>query len=182
MSKSIYFIALIPGQEIREEVTEFKKYASRHFDSSHALKSPPHITLFPPFRREKEKEPQLFDALQHFAQSYPPFFVELNNFERFGRRVIFVDVELSVELKVCQKKLRDHLENEIGLKNKDDRPYHPHMTVAFKDLKPSDFPAAWRHFSQIDYRRIFQADQLYLLRHDGQRWQILKGAGLEGKS
>jgi hypothetical protein len=40
MKTRIYFIALVPPQEIREEVTQFKLYASEHFNAAHALKSP----------------------------------------------------------------------------------------------------------------------------------------------
>jgi len=47
------------------------------------------------------------------------------------------------------------------------------MTVAFKDLRKSVFPLAWKYFSNLKYMRVFEVKQLYLLQHDGRQWQIV---------
>jgi 2'-5' RNA ligase len=174
MKTRIYFIALVPPQEIREEVTQFKLYASEHFNAAHALKSPPHITLFPPFRWALEKETKLQEAVSHFVVSQTPFWVWLEDFDHFGQRVIFVNVIPGEELLGLQKDLKAHLDQTIDLKQADSRPFHPHMTVAFKDLKPDRFEEAWAYFSQQSYERAFEADQLCLLKHDGKQWQIIQ--------
>lgn len=174
MKTQIYFIALIPPAEIREEVTQFKKYASRHFKASHALKSPPHITLFPPFRWSAEKEASLREALKNFAAVRSIFQVQLEDFDRFDRRVIFVHVIPNQELLDFQKDLKAYINKQLELTHVDERPYHPHMTVAFKDLKPDVFEQAWAYFSEQAYERVFEADQLYLLKHDGKQWQVIQ--------
>lgn len=181
MKTRIYFIALVPPLEIREEVTHFKLYASGHFNASHALKSPPHITLFPPFRWAPAKEAELKEAVSDFAATHEPFGVILEHFDHFDRRVIFVHVIPTEELLRLQKALKVHLSQKIGLEHSDSRPYHPHMTVAFKDLKPEAFQEAWTYFSQQSYERDFETDQLCLLQHDGKQWQIIQNEAL-GKS
>ncbi len=174
MKTKIYFIALIPSEEIREEVTQFKLYASKHFNSSHALKSPPHITLFPPFRWNPRSESSLKRSLESFTDSQSDFWVSLKGFEHFDRSVIFVKVIPSEELLALQHELKKCLFEQIGLENADKRAFHPHMTVAFKDLKPAFFQEAWSYFNQEVYERSFKADRLFLLQHDGKQWQIIQ--------
>lgn len=168
----LYFIALLPPEKIRSEVTAFKQYAGEHFGSFHALSSPPHITLKPPFRWEREREKELKGALQRFNESWGTFEVCLNGFDRFDERVIFVDVEAGAEMYQRQKELTAYLEQELSLKPKDRRPWHPHMTIAFRDLSREMFRRAWPYFRQQKYRRCFSAERASLLRHNGKRWEV----------
>ncbi len=48
--KNLYFIALIPQQQLCEEITNFKNDFSVRFKSNKALKVIPHITLKAPFQ------------------------------------------------------------------------------------------------------------------------------------
>ncbi len=175
MKTRLYFIALIPEEDICEEVTEFKEYAARHFDSAHALSSPPHITLISPFRWNAEEEQKLKTVLQIFAADQPSVLINLNGFDHFGERVIFVDVEESEKLQQLQQDLSIQLKQTLGLPTDDERPFRPHMTVAFKDLSRNKFPKAWEHYQRLDYERTFLADQLFLLRHEEKRWRIEAG-------
>ena len=160
-------MALLPDPSVQDEVTAFKRSARERFGSGHALRSPPHVTLIPPFRSARTD----FAALQTFAQVQPPFSVRLQNFDCFGSRVIFVNVKPESSLLTCQAQLaafcRDHFEIQP-----DPRPFHPHMTVAFRDLQPSIFAEAWGYFSAQSYERLFTADAVTLLKHTGQRWAV----------
>ncbi len=178
MQKPLYFIALLPGMEIGEEVTRFKEYAAEHFKSSRALRSPPHITLFPPFRWAEEES--LIGSLQSFAVGEEPVPVFLTGFNCFAPRVIYVDVALSDELKALQRRLEIHLEKSLGMKNKSKHDFHPHMTVAFKDLRRSLFKEAWAYFSEIAYDRFFEARSVALLKHSGKRWEVYREFEMEG--
>jgi 2'-5' RNA ligase len=165
----LYFMALLPDQLIQDEVTAFKHTALERFESGHALKSPPHITLIPPFRSNEIH----FSALQTLANEQKPFPVHLRNFDRFGSRVIFVNVLPDSTLPTHQKRLANFCSDQWGIRA-DSRPFHPHMTVAFKDLKQSVFPEAWAYFSAQSYERQFMAQAYTLLVHTGQRWAIDK--------
>lgn len=163
----LYFLALLPDQGIQDEVTGFKQLAQERFGTSQALKSPAHITLIPPFRTEQTD----FSALQPMARAQDPFTVQLCHFDRFGSRVIFVDVVPEPILLSYQKRLADFCDRQLEITS-DSRPFHPHMTVAFKDLKPSVFPDAWDYFSAQAYERTFTARGVTLLVHTGQRWLV----------
>lgn len=166
---NLYFIALLPDQEIQNEVTEFKQAAQERFGTSQALRSPAHITLIPPFRTDRTD----FSNLLTVAAGQQPFTVQLRNFDRFGSRVIFVDVAPEPTLLDYQKVLADFCARHLDIVP-DSRPFHPHMTVAFKDLKRSVFPEAWDYFSAKSYERTFLARGVTLLIHTGQCWQVDK--------
>ena len=69
----------------------------------------------------------------------------------------------------------------LGEDQIDKRPYHPHMTVGFKDLKPYYFYRAWDFFSEQSYERQYEVDAIYLLKHNGREWEVMKRFGFEPK-
>jgi 2'-5' RNA ligase len=175
----IFFVAILPSDEISKEVTEFKKHAAEHFESSHALKSPPHVTIFPPFRWNESKLKLLEKEIKLEAQKTSGFYIQLINFSSFAPRVIYVDVEKSAELLNLHKSLKKRFLQELDLSDKSPHKFSPHMTVAFKDLKRPFFLRAWAHYSQIRYERIFKVRDLVLLKHNGQHWEIFKSFPLK---
>lgn len=172
--QQLYFIAILPPKEIQQEVTQFKYYAAEQFQSRHALKSPPHITLQSPFKWEKGEQKRLEQIVQQFAQQQSPFSLVLRNFDSFPPRVIFVDVEKSEYLQTVQAALQQELAQQLKLYANDKHGFHPHMTVAFKDLKRSEFPNAWSYFSRQEYYRQFEVESVTLLQHTGQRWEVVQ--------
>jgi 2'-5' RNA ligase len=169
---ALFFIALLPPEDIAEEATAFKELAAQRFRSRRALNSPPHITLQPPFRWPEERIGEIESLLADFAKAATPFQQELRDFDCFKPRVIFVNVVLNDALQDLAARLAAALRPLIGEDQIEKRPYHPHMTVAFKDLKPRYFYPAWEYFSRQKYERAFQADALYLLKHDGGKWVV----------
>jgi len=45
----LFFVALLPPEDLQREISAFKKHIANTWGACHALKSPPHITLQPPF-------------------------------------------------------------------------------------------------------------------------------------
>lgn len=171
MAESIYFVALLPDKAIQEEVTHLKEMAAGRFGSRHALKSPPHITLIPPFKRSESILPSLREALAEAASRLAPFTIRLQNFGHFGQRVIYVKVSVDETLTYCQRATASVFEKKLGIRP-EPRPFHPHMTVAFRDLSQQIYPEAWAYFSALSYERSFTATALTLLRHTGRRWEL----------
>lgn len=175
MKEAIYFIAILPAHEIRQEVKAFKEYALEHFESGRALRSPAHITLEPPFKWADDQVEVVEACLESFSRNKAPFSIELCDFDAFSPRVIFVAVKENEALIRLQKELKQALKDQLSLiSDRPEYPFHPHMTVAFKDLKKKQFPRAWEYFSNIPYRKTFEAQQLTLLRHNGEVWEVKK--------
>jgi len=95
----LYFYALVPPEDIQNYITRIKMDFKERFESVHALKSPPHITLIPPFRYNSSSEKQLIKTLENFSSGEIKFKQKLQGFGFFPPRVIFVKVGKSENLK-----------------------------------------------------------------------------------
>ena len=139
-----------------------------------ALRSPAHITLVPPFWMRPELEESLQDSIHAFAITQSGFILQLNNFANFKPRVIFIDVVLNDPLIGLKDELFDCLfkQNKYPLK-KDDRPFHPHVTIAARDLHKKSFYEAWEHFKEKKYKAEWMAGSLSLLRHNKKNWDVI---------
>lgn len=175
MIKSKYFIALLPTTQQQAQITELKEYMSSTYNSSAALKSPPHITLHPPFHYVEAEESYMFEQLAGFSAKQQSFNVQVNGFNAFTPRVIYVDVVKNTSLQQLYDELEKILAFRMGINNqlRKGRQFHPHITIAFSDLKPGAFRAAWKEFRTRDIEFNFEARQITLLKHNGKTWEIL---------
>jgi len=139
-----------------------------------ALRSPAHITLLPPFWMDPQLEETLVDSINVFAITKTGFVVQLNNFSNFKPGVIFIDVVLNESLIKLKTDLFEFLfnQNKYPLK-KEDRPFHPHVTVATRDLHKKSFYEAWEHFKEKKYEAEWIAQSLSLLRHTKKNWDVI---------
>ncbi|TVP65701.1 MAG: 2'-5' RNA ligase family protein [Nodularia sp. (in: Bacteria)] len=171
---SRFFIALLPPQHIQEYANQIKQYFADHYASRGAQKSPPHITLQPPFEWSDTNVPQLEASLREFAHGRESIPITLNGYAAFPPRVIYIDVVKSQALLSLQADLMAYAATNLEIIDQasQTRPFAPHMTVAFRDLTKQNFRLAWPEFVQRSLDFEFTAENLTLLLHDGQRWNI----------
>lgn len=174
--ESKYFIAFIPPSPIYDEALAWKHFFNDHYQSKASLNSPPHITLHMPFLWKEEKENLLVERLTDFASHQKEVSIQLTNFGCFEPRVIFVDVEKSEALALFQKELQRFCKVNFQLFHADyrDLAYHPHITLAFRDLKKQVFAKAWDEVKDKKMNDLFVADHFVLLKHNGISWDVLK--------
>ncbi len=170
---SRYFIAIIPPSPIRDEAFVLKNYFKEKYNSKASLNSPPHITLYMPFQWKSKEEEELLDALNDFSKGKEQFNIEFEGFGVFAPRVIFISVKLNELLNQFQQQLQHFCKNELKLLDAryKDQPFHPHLTLAFRDLKKEMFAAAWSEFKGKSFSESFPASGFTLLKHDGMLWQ-----------
>ena len=174
MGEELYFVAIVPPKDIQHEVTRLKELVADRFQSKHALKSPPHITLHMPFRWKEKKFGQLAKVMQQLNKDLQPFEVQLKDFDFFEPRVVFVDVMESQALLRLQKDVVDCFRKELKLDNGNykGQGFHPHVTIGFRDLKKPMFFEAKKEFEERTFQAKFMAEELTLLKHNGQKWEI----------
>ncbi|MEO1049884.1 MAG: 2'-5' RNA ligase family protein [Bacteroidota bacterium] len=175
-NESLYFIAIIPPEPINSEILKWKHLFADQFNAKQALKSPPHITLHMPFKYKIEKEEKLIHAISRFANTRTSFLINLENYGAFPPRVIYIRVVLSEPLASLKTGLTRMAKQELNLFNANykERPFHPHMTLAFRDLKKPKFLEAWPLFEDKVYETSFEATDLVLLKHNGKHWDVHK--------
>ena len=181
-----FFIALLPPKRIGQLAEQLKEHFAEVYQSRAAQKSPAHITLQPPFDWLTADLPRLTQHLEYLAGTQPPIPLVLDGFGAFKPRVIFIKVRTTPELLSLQENLTKSLESALGIVHaaSKNRPFAPHLTLAYRDLTKPNFYQAWSEFASQPFPFEFTVPQLTLLQHDGQRWQISQEfpLGLEVKS
>ncbi len=171
----LYFIALIPHEELRNEIRAIKERMRDHYGAGHALRSPAHITLQKPFKRDRDAGRAISDALRLFAQNEQPFTVELDGYGAFPPRVIYIKLKENRHIATLHERLKalllssfDFTPDEIM------KGVEPHITVATRDLTREAFSEAWPEIKGERIISSFRVNSITLLRHTGKLWEILE--------
>ncbi len=169
-----YFLAILPPEEVQSKVMEVKESFRDAFNSKAALRSPAHITLHMPFIWKERNESRLIDLLAR-ANKTEKFTLQLNGYGAFAPRSIFIKNDFSQPLIDFQKALVAYTKRELNLFNAThNKGFHPHMTVAFRDLKKDQFELAWNEFENKGFQTQFDVDSFWLLKYDGKKWRGYK--------
>ncbi|MCM1984315.1 2'-5' RNA ligase family protein [Lyngbya confervoides] len=168
----LYFLALLPPGDLQAEITAIKQEFAHCYHARHALKSPPHLTLFPPFRWSLAQQTQ-FNCLEQFTQQQSCIPIDLDGFGAFAPRVIYIRPQPTPDLLALHAALQRFLKEHLGLVDSlnQKRGFHPHITVAHRDLSRPAFHQAWPSFQGRSLHRQFTATAITLLRHQGHRWE-----------
>jgi len=174
MKPHLYFIGIIPPDDLLNQINLLKRDISEKYACRHALKTPAHITLQMPFKRFPEIESYLQEKLKHFSENYFSFPVELNGFGHFGNRVIFIAIQKNESLDMLFKRLSNYLLNErVLIENEIKQQFVPHITLAHRDLKSEKFNYAWNEYGSKFFSERFIADSMTLFRHNFKKWEII---------
>lgn len=176
MQKDLYFIAILAPEPILSEVLDFKLSMQKDFGCKHALKSPAHITLFPPFRSDAYTVDEIEIELHNLVSAYNSFNISLYNFNHFSNRVLYIDIEKNIKLNILGKRVIELMGKKFTTKPRS--PFHPHMTIATRDLTEENFSVAWKKYSSVIYKREFIAHEITILRHNGKIWENYKTISL----
>jgi 2'-5' RNA ligase len=78
-------------------------------------------------------------------------------------------------LQQLQKEVLLNYSNQYPKDNisKNEKDFHPHITVAYRDLKPATFHQAWQEYSNKEYYAAFKVDDFHLLQHDSKHWNVI---------
>lgn len=173
-SHSMYYIAIVCPSAINEKVLEYKVWMQQQFGCKVALKSPAHITLVAPFYFGSANEKELITALDNFEYNYSPLEIQLNDFAHFGKRVIYIRVVENKELESLHNSINSYFHQLFpSIIKKDDRPFHPHVTIANRDIKPSAFVKAWEYFSNRKFEESFTSNTISLLKLSDGKWNSI---------
>ena len=174
----LYFIAIVPPSNICAEVTGFKEDFATRFNSKHALKVIPHITLKAPFSIPKTDHEHTLRWFENMPLATSPFKQQLKDFGAFHNKrnpVIFVHPVMNSSLQHLQKEVL--LNFAKGFENaeisKQELEFNPHMTVGYRDLQPHLFKEAWKEYEEKKYAAEFDVDSFHLLQHDSKKWNMI---------
>lgn len=166
-----YFIAIVLPEPLKGRIDAVKQELFDSYRLKGALRSPAHITLHRPFEWKEEKEQDLTEKLKEF-RFQDNFVVELNGFAFFEPRVIYANVLHNDTIVHLHKQLTTYAKKELLLFNEADdlRGFHPHVTVAFRDLKKPLFYELQPGFKDRQLTGSFAYSGFSLLRLE-EKWE-----------
>ncbi len=171
---SMYFLAIVCPEELDKIILGFKLWMQEKYGCRVALRAPAHITLVPPFWYDNTEEQSLLDVLSAFTAPEGELDIQLSDFSHFKNRVIFIQVLETTGLNRIKEKAVQHFDKiTTGITRPDDRKFHPHITIANRDLKPSDFRKAWEYFSRKKFDARFTANKISLLKLGLEKWEVI---------
>lgn len=166
-----YFIAIVIPEPLMERIEDIKRSLFENYGLKGALRSPSHITLHRPFEWIEEKEAHLIEKLAEFKFD-KAFEIALNGYGFFEPRVIYIKLLQEALLFDLHDHLKKHARMELKLLNEvnDLRGFHPHITVAFRDLKKPLFYELQTFFKDENFEGKFFNEGFSLLKFEG-RWE-----------
>jgi 2'-5' RNA ligase len=172
---NMYYMAVVLPPHLDAEIIKYKYYMLEKYEAKVGLKSPAHITIIPPFWLHPEKEEDLRADLEVLGRQVAPFPLSTSNFAAFKPRTIFIDVVPSEPLNELKQKADQFFSArpQYGIKV-EHRPFHPHITIATRDLHKATFAEAWPHFQNKEFQKSWTVEGLSLLRHNKKNWDVLQ--------
>jgi 2'-5' RNA ligase len=172
--ENLFLVCLVPPISIVEDIDEIRTYISEKFNVHESLKRPAHITLYPPVKLSSlETEKRFFKALED-ASFNTPFTQVLRNFNSFLEHTFFLDVEQNEGIMNLQTQIKKELQPLKLLEKKDGTKFNPHLTLAFRDVKPPVFQQISAEFKDRKFKREFQVSSSSVYKHMDKRWQPFK--------
>ena len=168
-NRSLFFIAIIPPGPPRKRIANLKIAFANRYESYHALKSPPHITLVPPFKLNTTETDRIINRLHEFVTRESRLEIFMQGYGSFKTRVIYLNIEENEALASLQKRLSSQIMMNYRSKN-----FKAHLTIASRDLSFEMFSKAWDDYKNEPFTDSFEVDRLHLLKHDGKIWKIEK--------
>jgi len=86
--------------------------------------------------------------------------------------VISIGVSENERLNNLHHELQQFCESKLNLcPEYKDLPFHPRLTLAFRDLKRAKFLEAWEEFNKRTFSASSIMSKISLLKHDGKIWE-----------
>lgn len=165
-----YFIAINLPEPLNTKIERIKKGISEECGTKSVLKSPPHITIVPPFFWGNEVE--LITLVKEF--SYPSFHIELNGYKAFEVGVVYIDVVENKNITQLHQQFNTHFFGKYPqLKKKYPFPFQPHITVGNRDWKWTEFKRCWDELKDQPFIDSFEFNHLSLLKNVNGLWKVM---------
>lgn len=169
---NLKLIALLLPDSLSDQVKKEQLFIANSWGPKRTLRTPPHITLIPPISVTDAEEDQLQNLAEKISKVVRSFTLQLNGYGSFKPKVIFIRPEDSPELNDLQITWRKGLLATMPqvLDQYPERPYHPHLTLAHRDVTPEQFKNIWNYYAQQEYKASFKVDNFWILRHETNQW------------
>jgi len=172
--ENLFLVCLVPPVSIIEDIDDIRKFISEKFDVHESLKRPAHITLYNPVKLTSlVQEQKFFGALNRAAHS-EPFNQVLKNFNSFPEHTFYLDLEQNEGIMNLKLEINKELKPLALINARENFKFTPHLTLAFKDVKPEVFRAITAEFKDRKFKRQFSVAGFSVYKNIDKKWQPFK--------
>lgn len=177
----LYYLAILVPDPFASRIVQTQHELAKRFGYTKARRSPPHITLLPPFPFETALLPQLSEVISDLTVAFRPFSVLVQGTDSFPSHTVFLHILQNRSLRVLEHKLWRGLTQKFpSVAWKERVRFHPHITLATGITEEEDFFAIKKIAAESGGHENFPVQQIVLLRWEGETWIREKGFDLRG--
>lgn len=181
--RSLYLTAILPPSEAANRIHQLRIECSEKYQVYKALRPPVHITLYKPVWLPQSDETPLLAAMRSVAEEHAPFQQEVKDFAKFGKRVMYLEAIANPRILALQRQIAQVFrEKSFDRDARETESYHPHFTLAFRDVTPEKFDEMWKEYRDRRFQMHFPVNDFSILKHDGTKWNVVETIPLIGKS
>lgn len=172
--KQLKLIAIVLPEPLFSLVREEQNFIAKTWGCRQALRVPPHVTIIPPLSVKEKEVKELESIAKEVAGHRKPFSMKITGYDTFSPRVIFLKPNFPYELGLLYTNLRDAIIPKIpqALNRYPDESFHPHITLAYRDLTPDQFKEMWRHYKNKKAKYTIDINQISILVNTEDGWVI----------
>ncbi len=176
MERNLKLIAIIPPEPVFSEIRKEQEYIADTWGPERALRTPPHITIIPPMLLTADEVGWLYGIAYAIAGTQNRFTIQLKDYDSFKPRVIFIAPIISPAFSNLHDIWHQAIITKMPhvLSKYPERPYHPHLTLAHKDVTHPQFDMMWKYFQVKKYQASFTVDRFCILTHTDSGWTVDK--------
>lgn len=183
LKTELKLVAIVPPEPLFSFIREEQQYIADTWGPRKALRVPPHLTLVPPISVTEAELIVLESILKDAAASHKTFTLRVNGYDAFMPKVIFIKPAYPKELHMLYTNIIDTVIARIPhVMNKyPDDTFHPHFTIAYRDLEPDMFKDIWKYFKNKKAKFSVQIHQISIFDKSDAGWIIGKQFNLKEK-
>lgn len=171
--RQTHFIGVLLPEDLEATLENCRRYMNTAYGCKSGYGTPVHITLVPPFCLQEDFSTEdLKNGIEEYVLNRQlSFTARIENFNSFGDRTIFANVIQDENW----TKLRDEILKGIltacpGCTRKDKRAFHPHATVANRDIPEGVIIKALESMNELNLVKDFLVDNITIFERKGGRW------------
>lgn len=172
--ENLFLVCLIPPVSIVEDIDVIRTDLSERFNVLESLKRPAHITLYNPVKISSgAAELSFFKALES-ASFANPFIQVIKNYHSFAPHTIYINVDQNEGIMQLQSQIKKALRPLNLWPQKENSKFTPHLTIAFKDVKPNVYAEIIDDLKDKKFKREFLVGSFSVYKHIDKKWRPYK--------
>lgn len=170
-----FFVAVMADRALAGQIEAFRAWARETLGCRSGQRTPPHVTLVPPFVLPLGSLDGLEAALSAAALAGIPFIARVEGFDSFGERTLFARVVPGPDWDALRDRVYVAASDqgpELVTRFPHPRvPFHPHLTIANRDIPPGSARVALAELRARGLSAQMPVDHLALLRFEEGAWR-----------